>query len=65
MEKIEVIDTWGLDEKTKDILSKECFFVREYTTGCSNTKTTFCEIKNIDGEIVRIFPERIKLTKIK
>ena len=61
MEKIEVINTWGLDEKTKYILNKECFFVSEYM----QDNTLFYEIKNIDGEIARIFPERIKLTKTK
>ncbi len=57
MKKIKVLNKWGLDEKTKKILSKECFFTSEYM----QDNTLFYEIKNKDGEIVRIFPERIKI----
>lgn len=54
--KIKNINTFGLDETTKEILKKECYFIGEYI----QDSTLFYEIKNIDGEIARIFPERIK-----
>ena len=53
--KIKSINKSGLDDKTKEILSKECYFIKEYI----ENKTLFYEIKNKDGEIARIFPERI------
>tara|TARA_R110001599_G_scaffold52228_2_gene146035 strand:+ start:408 stop:593 length:186 start_codon:yes stop_codon:yes gene_type:complete len=55
--KVKVLNTEGLDENTKRILSKECYFIKEYI----ENETLFVEIKNIDNEIVRIFPERIKI----
>ena len=53
--KIKSINKSGLDDKTKEILSKECYFIKEYI----ENKTLFYEIKNIDGDIVRIFQDRI------
>jgi len=53
--KIKNINTFGLDETTKEILKKECFIVSEYI----QDNTLFYEIKNINGEVARIFPERI------
>lgn len=55
--KVKVLNTEGLDENTKRILSKECYFIKEYI----ENETLFVEIKNIDNEIVRIFPERIQI----
>tara|TARA_R110002012_G_scaffold112210_1_gene257692 strand:- start:612 stop:788 length:177 start_codon:yes stop_codon:yes gene_type:complete len=53
--KIKHINTVGLDEKTREILKKDCYFVAKY----KQDNTLFYEIKNINGEIARIFPERI------
>ena len=55
--KVKILNTEGLDNNTKRILSKECYFIKEYI----ENETLFLEIKNIDNEIVRIFPERIKI----
>ena len=55
--KVKVLNNKGLDKNTKRILSKECFFIKEYI----QNETLFFEIKNIDNEIVRIFPERVKI----
>lgn len=58
--KVKILNTDGLDKKTKIILSKECYFIREYI----ENETLFFEIKNSDNETVRIFPERVKLIKL-
>ena len=55
--KVKVLNNKGLDKNTKRILSKECFFIKEYI----QNETLFFEIKNIDNEIVRIFPERVQI----
>ena len=55
--KVKVLNNKGLDKNTKRILSKECYFIKEYI----QNETLFFEIKNIDNEIVRIFPERVKI----
>ena len=57
--KVKILNTDGLDDKTKKILSKECYFIKEYL----ENETLFFEIKNSDNETVRIFPERVKLIK--
>jgi len=57
MKKVKVLNTDGLDKKTKQILSKECYFIKEYI----ENETLFYEIKNIENKIVRIFPERIQI----
>tara|TARA_R110000744_G_scaffold35858_1_gene82811 strand:- start:768 stop:1085 length:318 start_codon:yes stop_codon:yes gene_type:complete len=57
--KVKILNTDGLDDKTKKILDKECYFIKEYI----ENETLFLEIKSIDNETVRIFPERIKLIK--
>mgnify|MGYP003655074039 FL=1 len=55
--KVKVLNNKGLDKNTKRILSKECYFIKEYI----QNETLFFEIKNIDNEIVRIFPERVQI----
>jgi len=57
MKKVKVLNTDGLDNKTKEILSKECYFIKEYI----ENETLFYEIKNIENKLVRIFPERIQI----
>lgn len=57
MKKVKVLNTDGLDNETKQILSKECYFIKEYI----ENNTLFYEIKNIENKTVRIFPERIKI----
>ena len=55
--KVKILNTKGLDDKTKIILSKKCYFIKEYI----ENETLFFEIKNIENEIVRIFPERVQI----
>ena len=57
MKEVKVLSTDGLDNETKQILSKKCYFIKEYI----ENNTLFYEIKNIENKIVRIFPERIKI----
>lgn len=54
--EIKIINTDGLDKDTKDILSKKCYYIKDYI----ENDTLFFEVKNIEGGIVRIFPERIE-----
>ena len=58
MRIVKILNTDNLDNKTKEILSKECYFIKEYI----ENETLFFEIKNIENKTVRIFPERV-LTK--
>jgi|TARA_R100000482_G_C4984171_1_gene84630 hypothetical protein len=54
--KIKVINT---DTLSKDVIQKiETPMV--FTRWWEENKTMFCELKNSKGEIIRIFPERIK-----
>jgi len=53
---VEVIDTEGLDEKTIQIIEKPMKFNKYY----EENDTLFVELENSKGQIIRIFPERIK-----
>ena len=55
MKIVKILNTDDLDNKTKEILSKECYFIKEYI----ENETLFYEIKNIENKTVRIFPERV------
>jgi hypothetical protein len=57
MKPVEKVHLNGLDKKTKSILKKECFFVKEYI---ADDGVMFYELQNIDGETVRVFPERVE-----
>ena len=55
--EVNVLDVWGLDDKTKNVLKRKCFFVGEWI----ENDTLFYEIQNDLGDLVRIFPERIEI----
>ncbi len=54
-ETVEVINTEGLDQKTIDKIENPMIFNR----WCEENDTTFVELENSKGEIIRVFPERI------
>lgn len=55
--EVKIINYEGLDDSTKNILKRKCFFVGEWI----ENETLFYEIQNDLGELVRIFPERIEI----
>ena len=56
VEGVEVINTEGLDEDTIKIIEKPMKFNRYW----HENDTMFVELENSKGQIIRIFPERIK-----
>ena len=53
--KVEVISTEGLDKKTIEKIESPMTFNQWWF----ENETTFVEIQNSKGEIIRVFPERI------
>jgi hypothetical protein len=53
--KVEVISTEGLDKKTIEKIESPMTFNKWWF----ENETTFVEIQNSKGEIIRVFPERI------
>jgi len=54
--KVQVINTDGLDKKTIEKIENTMTFNREW----EENDTLFVELQNSKGEIIRVFPERIK-----
>lgn len=54
--KIKVIDIDGLSKEVIQKIETPMTFIKWW----DENKTMFCELKNLKGDIVRIFPERIK-----
>lgn len=54
--KVKVINTEGLDETTISQIEE----VMIYTNNYYENDTLFVELHNSKGEIIKIFPERIK-----
>ncbi len=54
--KVKVISTDGLDKKTIEKIQSSMTFNKYWF----ENDTVFVEIQNSKGEIIRIFPERIK-----
>jgi len=55
--EVKILSFEGLDDKTKDVLRRRCFFVGELI----ENETLFYEIQNDLGDLVRIFPERVQI----
>ena len=55
MIQVEVINTDGLDQETIDKIEKPMIFNQWW----EENDTTFVELENSKGEIIRVFPERI------
>ena len=54
--KVKVIDTDGLSKEVIQKIEILMTFIKWW----DENKTMFCELKNLKGNVVRIFPERIK-----
>tara|TARA_R110002110_G_scaffold83401_1_gene216454 strand:- start:258 stop:482 length:225 start_codon:yes stop_codon:yes gene_type:complete len=54
--KVKVIDTDGLSKEVIQKIETPMTFIKWW----DENKTMFCELKNLKGNVVRIFPERIK-----
>ena len=54
--RVEVIDTEGLHEDTIKLIEKPMQFNQYW----HENDTMFVELENSKGQIIRIFPERIK-----
>ena len=52
--RVKIIDKSGLDDETVKKIETEMLYVCDYT----ESETTFAELKNSKGEIIRIFHER-------
>lgn len=52
---VEVINTNGLDQETIDKIENPMIFNQWW----EENDTTFVELENSKGEIIRVFPERI------
>jgi len=55
--EVKILSLEGLEDKTKDVLKRRCFFVGEWI----ENETLFYEIQNDLGDLVRIFPERVQI----
>lgn len=58
--KVEVIDTWGLDEETISKIEPIMIYTNDYYSD----GTQFVELHNSKEEVIRIFPERIKVASL-
>lgn len=54
--KVKVINIEGLDNNTIELIETTMNFNKYY----EEDETIFVELENSNGEIIRIFPERIK-----
>tara|TARA_R110002050_G_scaffold269134_1_gene411341 strand:+ start:971 stop:1195 length:225 start_codon:yes stop_codon:yes gene_type:complete len=54
--KVKVINTDGLSKEVIKKIEIPMTFIKWW----DENKTMFCELKNLKGNVVRIFPERIK-----
>tara|TARA_R110001592_G_scaffold12437_9_gene59329 strand:- start:1590 stop:1814 length:225 start_codon:yes stop_codon:yes gene_type:complete len=54
--KVKVINTDGLSKEVIQKIEIPMTFIKWW----DENKTMFCELKNLKGNVVRIFPERIK-----
>ena len=54
--KVKVINTDGLSKEVIQKIETPMTFIKWW----DENKTMFCELKNLKGNVVRIFPERIK-----
>lgn len=58
MKKVEVIDTIGLDEETISKIESIMFYEKDFY---ADDGVMFVELHNSKGDIIRIFPERIRI----
>lgn len=54
--KVEVIKTDGLSESVKSKIKSTMTFTKWW----EENDTMFCQLENESGDIIRIFPERVK-----